>query len=66
MQSLVGAEVLDAAEHFEFLGVEENWVVASVVRLDVVRGEPWVLEALRGTDPLLWVLVQHLADQVLG
>ena len=66
LKALVCTEVLDAAKHLELLSVEKGWVVARVVGLDVIGGEPWVLKALLGGDPLGWVLGQHLGDQVLG
>ena len=58
------AEVLDAAEDHEFVLLQELWVVSRMVLLNIVRREPWVLEALLRADSASRVLLQHLGNQV--
>lgn len=48
LEALRLAEVLDASQHLHFVLVEESWVVAGMVLLDVVRCKPGVLETLLG------------------
>jgi len=59
-------EILNSAEHHKLIGFQKLWVVAGMVCLDIIRCEPWMLQARISLNSARWVLLKHLANQVFA